>query len=76
MTNSTYVRVRTAEDIGKIALAAREQQNLRQMDMADIIGKSHVLLRSIEKGNPSVSLGTVLHLLDELGIHVYLDVPK
>lgn len=54
----------------------RKSQSITQADMAAMIGKSHVLLRDIEKGTGTVSIGSVLLLLEELGVHVYLDLPK
>ncbi|MBD2840357.1 helix-turn-helix transcriptional regulator [Pseudomonas sp. JM0905a] len=76
MDQHSYAPVRTPEDLGKVVREARKKQHIRQEDMAMLIGKSHVHLRDIEKGKPTVSLGSVLQLLDELGIRVYLDVPK
>ncbi|WP_342782993.1 helix-turn-helix domain-containing protein, partial [Pseudomonas nicosulfuronedens] len=67
--------VRTAEDIGNVVRKARKTQRILQDDMADMIGKSHVHLRDIEKGKGTVALSSVLKLFEELGIRVYLDVP-
>lgn len=71
-----YVQVRTAEDVGNVVKKVRKSQRIIQEDMADMIGKSHVHLRDIEKGKGTVSLGSVLKLFEELGIRVYLDVPS
>ncbi|NBA93664.1 helix-turn-helix domain-containing protein [Pseudomonas sp. R5(2019)] len=71
----SLVQIRTAEQLGDIVVKARKSQGIRQEDMAMMIGSSHVLLRNIEKGKPTVNLGSVLQLLDELGIRVFLDTP-
>jgi len=69
------VRVKTAEDIGKIIRQVRRNQGIRQDDLAAYINSSHVFMRDVERGKPSVQLGRVLHALDELGIKVSLHVP-
>ncbi len=74
--NETRIKVRTPADLGKAVRRVRKNQNITQADMAAMIGKSHVLLRDIEKGTGTVSLGSVLLLLEELGVHVYLDLPN
>ncbi|MDF0734149.1 helix-turn-helix domain-containing protein [Pseudomonas entomophila] len=53
----------------------RKRQSITQSDLALIVGKSHVLLRDIEKGKGSVSIGSVLQVLQELGIRLYVDIP-
>ena len=71
-----YQRVSSATEIGEIIRALRKRAGIRQDDMAAIVGRSHVNLRDVEKGKPSVAIGTVLQLLDELGVRVYLDIPS
>jgi hypothetical protein len=48
---------------------------LRQTDLAALIGASHVFLGDVEKGKPTVQLGRVLKLLDELGLTLTVAVP-
>lgn len=67
--------IRTAEDLGRLIRDQRKRQGLRQTDLAAIIGASHVFVGDVEKGKPSVQLGRVLHLLDELGLELRLSVP-
>ncbi|HEY4145824.1 helix-turn-helix domain-containing protein [Pinirhizobacter sp.] len=67
--------IRTAEDLGKVIRAQRKRQGLRQAELAAMVGASHVFLGDVEKGRPTVSLGRVLHLLDELGIRLIADTP-
>lgn len=76
MDQHSHIPIRTPENLGKVVREAREKQHIRREDMAMLIGRSHVHLRDIEKGKPTVSLGSVLQLLDELGIRAYLDVPQ
>lgn len=67
--------IRTAEDLGRLIRDQRKRQGLRQTDLAAIIGASHVFVGNVEKGKPSVQLGRVLRLLDELGLELRLSVP-
>lgn len=67
--------IRTAEDLGRLIREQRKRQGLRQTDLAAIIGASHVFVGDVEKGKPSVQLGRVLRLLDELGLELHLSVP-
>ena len=67
--------VRTAEELGRLIRDQRKQQGLRQTDLAAIIGSSHVFVGDVEKGKPSVQLGRVLRLLDELGLELRVSVP-
>lgn len=70
------VRVTNPEAIGMVVRSTRKAQSVRQADLAQVVGASHVLLRDIEYGKPTVNIGKVLEVLEELGIHIYLDVPK
>lgn len=67
--------VRTAEDLGRLIRQQRKRQRLRQADLAAMIGASHVFLGDVEKGKPTVQLGRVLTLLDELGLALRVDIP-
>ncbi len=67
--------IRTAEDLGRLIRDQRKRQGLRQTDLAAIIGASHVFVGDVEKGKPSVQLGRMLRLLDELGLELRLSVP-
>lgn len=67
--------IRTAEALGRIIRQERKRQRLRQADLAAMIGASHVFLGDVEKGKPTVQLGRVLKLLDELGLTLTVDSP-
>lgn len=69
------IGVKTAEDIGKIIREVRRNQGIRQDDLAAYVSSSHVFMRDVERGKPSVQLGRVLRALDELGIKVSLHIP-
>ena len=67
--------VRTPEELGRLIRQQRKRQGLRQTDLAAMIGASHVFLGDVEKGKPTVQLGRVLKLLDELGLTLRVDTP-
>lgn len=69
------IRVANPADIGHAIKAVRKHQRVRQDDLAAMVDSSHVFLRDVESGKGTVQLGRVLHLLEELGIGVILDVP-
>lgn len=72
---SALIQVRTPAELGKVVRNVRKRQDITQSDLALIVGKSHVLLRDIETGKGTVSLASVLQVLQELGIDLYMDLP-
>ncbi|NES09904.1 helix-turn-helix domain-containing protein [Pseudomonas laurentiana] len=72
---SALVQIHTPDDLGKAVRKVRKAQGITQSDLALIAGKSHVLLRDIEKGKGTVSLASVLLVMQELGIRLYMDIP-
>ncbi|CAM3902182.1 putative HTH-type transcriptional regulator y4mF [Pseudomonas reidholzensis] len=73
---NTLLKIRNADDVGAAVRQVRKSQQITQADLALIVGKSHVLMRDIEKGKGTVSLATVLQVLQELGIQLYMDLPE
>ncbi len=68
------LRIQSAQTLGLLVRATRKSARLRQDDTADSVGVGHVFLRDVEHGKQTVQLGKVLHLLDQLGIHLYTNV--
>lgn len=68
--------VKSPKDIGNAVRKLRKAQGVRQDDLAAMIGSSHVFLRDVELGKPTVQLGRVLRALDELGIRLTMDLPE
>jgi len=71
--NNNLRQIRTASELGDIVRHARKKQGITQADLALITEKSHVLLRDIETGKGSVSFASVLQVLNELGIRMYVE---
>lgn len=65
--------IRTPDELGRLIRQQRKRQRLRQADLAAMIGASHVFLGDVEKGKPTVQLGRVLKLLEELGLTLRVD---
>ncbi len=66
----------TPQQLGEIIRRIRKAQGVRQDDLAGIVGSSHVFLRDLERGKPTVQLGKTLDVLRELGIRLVADVPN
>jgi transcriptional regulator with XRE-family HTH domain len=67
--------IRSVEDIGLAARAVRKASDVRLDDLAATAGVSKQFTSDLEHGKPTVQLGLVLKLLNELGVRVVLDIP-
>jgi predicted transcriptional regulator len=70
------IRIHDPAQIGEIVRATRKAEHMRQDVIASAIGVSENFLGKVERGNSSVYWHKLFHVLSELGIHVYLDVPS
>lgn len=69
------IPIHSVADLGIAIRAVRKEQGLRLDDTAGSAGVGHVFLREVERGKETVQLGRVLQVLDELGIHLSIDIP-
>jgi transcriptional regulator with XRE-family HTH domain len=69
------VDIHSTEQLGEILKTVRKSQSVRQDDMADMIGTSHVYVSEVEKGSEGANIGGILKLLDELGVNLILNIP-
>lgn len=67
--------IQSTRDLGTAIRAVRKSAALRQDDLAGVVGVSRQFAVDVEKGKPTVQLGRVLLLLQELGIPLSVDVP-
>ncbi len=67
--------IRSAEDLGLVIRAVRKSTQLRQDDLAGAVGVSRQFTVDVERGKPTVQLGRVLLLLEELGISLKVEIP-
>lgn len=68
-------RITNVPDLGTLLRATRKSVGMRIDDLAGTAGLSKQFVGDVELGKPGVQLGKVFQVLDELGIHIYLDVP-
>jgi y4mF family transcriptional regulator len=64
------LKIRTAEDLGRIIRQKRKEDGLTLHDAAAICGVSHVFLSALENGKESVRLNKVLKVTSCLGIEI------
>ena len=70
-----HIPIHSVAELGIAIRAVRKEQGLRLDDTAGSAGVGHVFLREVERGKETVQLGRVLQVLDELGIHLSIDIP-
>lgn len=70
------IPVENPEQLGQVIRGVRRAQQIRQDDLAAMVGASHVTLMNIERGKEGVAFGRVMEVLRELGVRVCLDVPE
>ena len=68
--------IRTPEDLGMVIRAVRKASQVRQEDLASVVAVSRQFTIDVEKGKPTSQLGLVLKLMNELGIHLSVDIPQ
>ena len=68
-----HLQVTSVESVGVAIRAMRKVNGIRQ---DDVPGVSHMFLHDLEKGKDTVQFGRVLRVLEELGIHLVLEVPE
>lgn len=70
------IDIESTKQLGNVLKAVRKSQSIRQDDMADIIGSSHVYVMDVEKGAEGVNIGGIFRLMEEMGIKLVLDIPS
>jgi len=68
--------IHTAEDLGMALRAARKSARVRLDDLSQTVGLSKQTTTNVEQGKPSVQIGSVLRLLEEVGLKVSVEVPE
>jgi transcriptional regulator with XRE-family HTH domain len=67
--------INSAADLGLVIRAVRKSTRVRQDDLAGAVRVSRQFTHDVEQGKPTVQLGRVLLLLEELGIALNVDIP-
>lgn len=68
--------IHSAEDLGLVIRAVRKSTRVRQDDLAGTVQVSRQFAIDVERGKPTVQLGRVLLLLQELGIELNVEIPE
>ena len=67
--------INSAAALGLVIRAVRKSTRVRQDDLAGAVRVSRQFTHDVEQGKPTVQLGRVLLLLEELGIALNVDIP-
>jgi len=68
--------IRSPEDLGFALRAVRKSAKVRLDDLSQTAGVSKQTTANVEKGKPTVQFGTVLALLQEVGLTLSVDLPE
>lgn len=68
--------IKSSSDLGRAIRAVRKASGIRLDDLSGIVGVSKQTTSNLEYGKDTVSLGTVLRHLEELGISLYADISE
>ena len=67
-----YGKITKVGDIGRVVRAVREAADATQRDAAGLAGVGVRFLSEVERGKATAEIGRVLHLLDRMGVEVWL----
>jgi transcriptional regulator with XRE-family HTH domain len=68
-------QITSVTELGTLIRATRKSVDMRLDDLAATSNLSKQFVNDVELGKPGVQLGKVLQVLQELGVHMYIDVP-
>lgn len=69
------VTVQSPADLGVLIRALRKAAGVRQDDLAASVGVSKQFATDVEHGKPTAQVGLLLHVLEELGARVEVEIP-
>lgn len=67
--------IQSTTELGLAIRAVRKSTQVRQDDLAAMVGVSRQFTVDVEKGKPTVQMARVMRLLKELGIELSVDIP-
>jgi transcriptional regulator with XRE-family HTH domain len=67
-----YGRVRTAQELGRIIRAKRNEGKMRQDIAAGLCGVGAKFLSQLENGKETAEMGKALQVLRKMGLEVYI----
>ena len=69
-------RISRPTDVGAIIRAWRDDHRVSQVDLAKKLGVSQRWVSHVENGKPTLQLGLVLRVFNELGIDVFANTTR
>lgn len=60
------------DNLGAVVKTVRKEQGLTQAELADLAGIGEATLKRIESGNKDVTFSNILHVLDVLGVGLWI----
>jgi transcriptional regulator with XRE-family HTH domain len=69
------IQIKKISQLGFLSKQVRKSQNIRQDDLGMMTDNSHVFIGKFEGGKDTVEIGRVFKIIEELGIHLYVDLP-
>lgn len=69
------IKITEVRDLGRILRSVRKSAHVRLDDLAGFAGVSKQFVSDLEHGKETIRLGLVLKVLDEIGLHLKVDVP-
>lgn len=77
MIEDIYMKhtIQSTAELGLVIRAVRKSTQVRQDDLAAMVGVSRQFTVDVEKGKPTVQMDRVMRLLKELGIELSVDIP-
>ena len=67
--------IQSTQELGLVIRAVRKSTQVRQDDLAAMVGVSRQFTVDVEKGKPTVQMARVLRLLKELGVELSVTIP-
>lgn len=68
--------IHSPHDLGFALRAVRKSAKVRLDDLSQTVGVSKQTTVNVEKGKSTVQFGTVLQLLEEVGLTLSVDLPE
>ena len=69
------LKITNVQDLGTALRAVRKSSHVRIDDLASFAGVSKQFMSDLEHGKETIRLGLVLKVLDEIGLHLTVDLP-
>lgn len=70
------VQITNMAEFGVALRAARRSSQVRLDDLAALAGVSKQFVSDAEHGKPTLQMGLVFKLLEQIGVHLQVDLPE